>query len=63
MRIILAIQGIIMILAIICLIGWVKNTVKFTHCDFQPPYKCEIVHGIGLLPPIGAITGWLDEGK
>jgi hypothetical protein len=44
-------------------IGMVKNIIKLTDCDFEPSYKAEIIHIIGLIPPIGAITGWLDVGK
>ncbi len=44
-------------------VGWVKNLIKLTECDFQAPYKAEIVHCIGLVPPIGMVTGWLDVGK
>ena len=40
--------------------GWVKNIVKLTDCDFEAPYKCEIVHIVGIIPPVGAITGWID---
>lgn len=40
--------------------GWVKNIVKLVKCDFEAPYKCEVIHGIGVIPPIGAVTGWLD---
>ncbi len=44
-------------------IGWVKNLIKLTECDFNEPYKCEVVHGIGIFPVVGGITGWLDMGK
>lgn len=44
-------------------IGWVKNLVKLSECDFEAPYKAEIIHAAGLVPPIGAVTGWLDVGK
>lgn len=55
---------IVQILLIIAIgIGWVKNLIKLSDCDFESPYKAEIVHGVGLLPPVGAITGWLDIGK
>lgn len=43
-------------------VGWVKDVVRFASCDFEAPYKAEIVYGAGLIPPIGAITGWLDVG-
>ena len=44
-------------------IGWVKNIIKLTRCDFEAPYKAEIIHGIGLIPPVGMVTGWMDVGR
>ena len=43
--------------------GWVKNIIKLSECDFEAPYKAEVVHAVGLIPPVGMITGWLDMGK
>ena len=44
-------------------IGWVMNIIKLVNCDFVAPYKCEVIHGIGIIPPVGMVTGWLDVGK
>lgn len=44
-------------------VGWVKNVIKLANCDFEAPYKAEVVHLVGLIPPVGMITGWLDVGK
>lgn len=43
--------------------GWVKNIIKLSECDFKEPYKAEVVHAIGIIPPVGMIAGWLDLGK
>jgi len=43
--------------------GWVKNIIKLSNCDFEEPYKAEVVHMIGIIPPVGMVTGWLDVGK
>lgn len=43
--------------------GWVKNLIKLSDCDFEAPYKAEIIHAVGIIPPVGMITGWLDVGK
>jgi len=50
---------------ILCLIvpGWCLNIFKLTKCDFEKPYKAEIIRIIGIVPPVGAITGWMDFGK
>lgn len=43
--------------------GWLKNIIKLTRCDFEAPYKAEITYGIGLIPPVGMVTGWMDVGR
>ena len=43
--------------------GWVKNIIKLSDCDFEPSYKAEIIHLVGLIPPVGMITGWMNPGK
>lgn len=42
--------------------GWVKNLIKLSECDFEAPYKAEVIHAIGIIPPVGMVTGWLDLG-
>lgn len=46
------------------LIAWVGNFYKLTQCDFEPDYKCEILHGVGIIPVISLGTVWFgtDEG-
>ena len=45
---------------IVCLgTGWVMNCVKFARLDFKQPIKAEVLRGIGLFPPIGAVMGWI----
>lgn len=43
--------------------GWVKNVVKLASCDFEAPYKAEVIHSVGLIPIVGIFTGWMDFGK
>lgn len=45
--------------------GWVWNAVKLASCDFESNYKCEVIHGAGLVvPPLSIITVWFaDDGK
>ena len=56
---------IIVYLAIILFvgIGWAKNLIKLSRCDFEAPYKAEIIHTVGIIPPVGMVTGWLDLGR
>ena len=44
--------------------GWVGNIVKFASCDFEEPYKTEIIRGIGIpVAPFGAIISVMDIGE
>ena len=36
------------------------NLYKLTQCDFESPYKCEVVHAIGLFPPASLIVAWFE---
>lgn len=54
---------VIAIITIAAGIGWVKNLIKLTECDFESPYKAEVIHTLGLVPIIGAFTGYMDFGK
>lgn len=45
-----------------CIAGWVINLVKLFECDFQAPYKGEIIHTAGaLIPYISPITVWFND--
>ena len=39
-------------------LAWVINAYKLTQCDFQPPYKGEVTHAIGLIPGVAIVTMW-----
>lgn len=59
-----AAAGIITLIVVVAvLIGWVKNVIKLSECDFEAPYKAEVIHGVGIIPPVGMVTGWLNVGK
>lgn len=59
--IIIVIIYVTILLAAVC--GWGLNVYKLTQLDFEPSYKAEILRTVGLIPPVGAIMGWitLDE--
>ena len=41
---------------------WVWNVAKFVDCDFESDYKCEAIHGIGVvIPPASYITVWFAD--
>ncbi len=39
-------------------ISWVVNLIKLLNCDFEGPWREEIIHGIGLIGPAAGITVW-----
>ena len=43
--------------------GWVQNVYKLTKCDFETPYKTEVIRVVGIIPPVGAVVGWMDIGE
>lgn len=58
--------GVELLFAVIFLggiIGYVLNIVKLVRCDFKEPYKAEVVHALGLVTGLGAVTGWSNVGK
>lgn len=44
-------------------ISWVVNLVKLTDCDFKADYKCEVLHGVGLVPAVALVTAWFDTDE
>ena len=41
---------------------WAWNGVKLASCDFESDYKCEAIHGVGLvIPPTSVITVWFGD--
>ena len=53
------------ILMILGVIGWCMNIKKLVKdTDFQAPYKAEVCRVVGIVPPVGAVMGWInfDEG-
>ena len=43
-----------------CIGAWLANAVKLAECDFGPDYRCEIIHGIGVIvPPLSSVTAWV----
>ncbi len=60
MKTILIIQ---LVVVVVVGTGWIKNIIKLSDCDFKAPYKAEVIHAVGIIPPVGMITGWIDVGK
>ena len=46
---------------VLLLTPYLVNGYKFTECDFEPNYKCEALHGVGVVvPPASYVTMWLN---
>jgi hypothetical protein len=50
----------LIILTLVGATGWGLNIYKLTQCNFESPYKCEVLRVIGLIPPIGAVMGYVN---
>ncbi len=47
---------------LILAIAWCGNLYRFTKCDFEPSWKGEIIHGLGIvLPPASLVTVWFSD--
>lgn len=44
---------------ILFFIGYVINVVKLIQCDFEAPYKVEIIRGASLITGLGGIVGYI----
>lgn len=54
--------GVIYLAVVVFIAGcWIGNCIKFVKCDFEAPYKGEIIHGIGFFPGVSMITVWFDD--
>lgn len=56
-----AIVSIVLVIAL--WVGWGMNIYKLLKCDFEAPYKTEIIRTIGIVPFVGAFTGYMDIGE
>jgi hypothetical protein len=67
MSIKLGIGGLFIAFVLVCALatGYVMNVVKFVRLDFETPVKAEILRGIGIFPPVGAVMGYIPikDGK
>ena len=54
--------SIILIALVVFMLGaWLVNFYKLANCDFESNYRCEIIHGVGIIPPLQAVTVWFDS--
>jgi len=42
----------------------IVNAYRLVGCDFESPYKCEVIHAIGVvLPPAAWVTVWFGDER
>lgn len=42
---------------------WVNNLFDLMECDGKADYKCEIIHGAGLIPVVSVFTSFVDSDE
>mgnify|MGYP006280065171 CR=1 FL=1 len=55
--------GLAVLIVILSAGGYFANIYRLTQCDFNAPYKCEILRGIGVVTGLGGFFGWVDLGE
>lgn len=49
----------VIVFYVVLLASWVANLIKLLMCDFEGPWKEEIIHLVGLVIPIASpVTMW-----
>lgn len=57
------IELIIVFAVVVGIIPWFINGYQLSKCDFKEDYRCEVIHAVGLFPPLHLITIWFDTDK
>jgi len=52
---------IVLVLMIFVISCWIGNVIRLVQCDFEAPYKGEIIHTLGLAPGISLVTVWFND--
>lgn len=53
-------RGIVFFIWLFIITCWIFNFIKLLNCDFETPFKEEVIHLIGVfIPPASIITCWL----
>ena len=52
----------LILVILLAITPYAVNGYKLSNCNFEAPYKCEVIHGIGVvLPPTSLITMWFGD--
>ena len=56
-------RGTLIVIAIylLALIGYIRNIYLLSDCNFDKPFKAEVIRIVGIVvPPVGCITGYMN---
>ena len=57
-------KAIILAILITAISAYAINVWKFVGCDFESPWKCELLHGAGVIAaPLSLITVWFPSDR
>lgn len=54
------VEFVMWVVIIISVIGWGINLLQLINLDFKAPYKAEVIRTLGVVTPIGLVTGYLN---
>lgn len=49
-----------LIITLLIIIGEVKCIIKAVNCDWQEPYRAEVIYTVSAFTGFGGIIGWVD---
>lgn len=51
----------LILITIVLMLGWFVNIIRFFQCDFDTPFREEVVRGVGIfVPPVGGVVGYIN---
>ena len=54
---------VVLAFVVFVIVAWPYNMYKLTECDFESDYKCEVMHGLGVIPALAPFTVWVGTDK
>ena len=58
-----SVELIMVLIFVFLAVSYIVNAYKLSGCDFEPNYKCEFIHGVGLIPTLQIVTVWFDTDE
>jgi len=54
-------ENILLTVGLFIISSYFVNAYKLVNCDFESPYRCEAIHGIGLFPVFSLVTVFFES--